>query len=759
MTAKDLFNEIREKGLRYADTRFSYASPGYVSKWIAGVEIVPDAADAESFWPFISDDGNAGGRSFALPLSRNLNCLIGGRGSGKSAALEAIAFATQPEEFNGHGEERNAEQPEWYKRAYATLRGCLVRLCWKSTGDGEFSTLEKKTLFQRRYFDPNHKHSNAEMTDFEGKEVLSHSVPPPGIALFRIHQIEEAAQPDKLLDLFDRIKGDEVAALNREIESIRAQLGIQREDMIELANEIAELTKEKTPLREFVRRKRQFLEVNKPEVKEKYQQVDNASAAEVIANNMVTDWQRLVSTLEAGSVIEAIERWFIEFAKNLKDADGNLKPNCERLFTLVDTATTPNRQQGIVDVLAAANTETQKFEQDLQAIALEIAVLHKGFRDQLSNEGLPTGGKDREAKKRAFDEAVTALETYKSFCAQWNEMLEARKQLHKTLEEKCVLRTNLRKETAEELTKQLARDLDSSVLKIEADARPVANKDELVEWLSAHLAPSVSMKFRATRVQAIVELGVTPAHLRDIVLSTNVELRFLLLNDKAKAEDGKISLDDIEKWVGDTIACHRAKPEFDQSELQDVWDDLPDEIRSGLLQFNLAATNNDLSRLHAALQLDEIVFDDLPEIRLNDRPNDPQSKPRPLSELSPGQRCSAILPILLLTGTSPLLIDQPEDNLDNRLIRQVIVNILASIKLRRQVIVATHNPNLPVLGDAEQAIILRAVRERGCELEAAGNLDSSEVVKYITDIMEGGREAFQYRQSIYQSHWDGPVAE
>src|SRR5690606_21100454 len=134
MTPKNLFNEIREKGLRYADTRFSYASPGYVSKWITGVEIVPDAADAESFWPFAPDDANAGDKSFALPLSRNLNCLIGGRGSGKSAALEAIAFATEPEEFNHQG----VEQQEWYKRAYATLRGCVVRLCWKSTGDGDF---------------------------------------------------------------------------------------------------------------------------------------------------------------------------------------------------------------------------------------------------------------------------------------------------------------------------------------------------------------------------------------------------------------------------------------------------------------------------------------------------------------------------------------------------------------------------------------------------------------------------------------------
>jgi hypothetical protein len=77
-------------------------------------------------------------------------------------------------------------------------------------------------------------------------------------------------------------------------------------------------------------------------------------------------------------------------------------------------------------------------------------------------------------------------------------------------------------------------------------------------------------------------------------------------------------------------------------------------------------------RIDTVLKLDEIVLDDTPEVRLNDRPKDQQSVLRPLRELSPGQRCSAIRPILLLSGEYPLVIDQPEENLDNWLIRQVI---------------------------------------------------------------------------------------
>ena len=104
---------------------------------------------------------------------------------------------------------------------------------------------------------------------------------------------------------------------------------------------------------------------------------------------------------------------------------------------------------------------------------------------------------------------------------------------------------------------------------------------------------------------------------------------------------------------------------------------------------------------------------------------------RPIGELSPGQRCSAIRPIPLLNGRGPLIIDQPEDNLDTRLIRQVIVKILASVKLRRQVIVATHNPDLPVHGDVEQAVVLRAVEERQSHLGSTGDLDSPWTVAHL----------------------------
>jgi hypothetical protein len=64
---------------------------------------------------------------------------------------------------------------------------------------------------------------------------------------------------------------------------------------------------------------------------------------------------------------------------------------------------------------------------------------------------------------------------------------------------------------------------------------------------------------------------------------------------------------------------------------------------------------------------------------------------------------------------------------------------------------------LPVLGDVEQAVVLRAVEDKKCLLQVTGNLDEPNVVRLITEVMEGGREAFQYRHSLYQPYWEGPV--
>lgn len=122
---------------------------------------------------------------------------------------------------------------------------------------------------------------------------------------------------------------------------------------------------------------------------------------------------------------------------------------------------------------------------------------------------------------------------------------------------------------------------------------------------------------------------------------------------------------------------------------------------------------------------------------------------RPLHEHSLGQRASAlILFILTLKENDIIIIDQPEDDLDNQTIYTDVISELRKLKDETQFIFATHNPNIPVLGDCEQNICCSYNNSVISTIE--GSIDDPYIQKKIVDIMEGGEEAFNQRKMIYE---------
>ncbi len=117
---------------------------------------------------------------------------------------------------------------------------------------------------------------------------------------------------------------------------------------------------------------------------------------------------------------------------------------------------------------------------------------------------------------------------------------------------------------------------------------------------------------------------------------------------------------------------------------------------------------------------------------------------RSIEEGSPGQKTAALLAFLLSYGDEPLILDQPEDDLDNYLIYDLIVTQLREVKLSRQVLVVTHNANIVVNGDAE-LVVAMAARGGETHKECEGSLQDQKVRNTICSIMEGGRRAFEDR--------------
>jgi len=140
-------------------------------------------------------------------------------------------------------------------------------------------------------------------------------------------------------------------------------------------------------------------------------------------------------------------------------------------------------------------------------------------------------------------------------------------------------------------------------------------------------------------------------------------------------------------------------------------------------------------------ELEIVDMPDFPKIELNDH-----DTYKTTETLSTGQKCNTILPILLLESDRPLLIDQPEDNLDNGYVHNIIVNSVLNVKQSRQLVFVTHNPNIPVLGDAEKMIVL-ASNGQVAHVQNSGTVDDCK--EDIISLLEGGADAFRKRRERY----------
>ena len=117
---------------------------------------------------------------------------------------------------------------------------------------------------------------------------------------------------------------------------------------------------------------------------------------------------------------------------------------------------------------------------------------------------------------------------------------------------------------------------------------------------------------------------------------------------------------------------------------------------------------------------------------------------QPIKRGSPGEKAAALLAFILSYGDEPLLLDQPEDDLDNELIYDLIVKQLREIKTKRQVVVVTHNANIVVNGDAEMVLPLEVVKGQ-TYVQQPASIQEKEVREAICNILEGGERAFEQR--------------
>lgn len=162
---------------------------------------------------------------------------------------------------------------------------------------------------------------------------------------------------------------------------------------------------------------------------------------------------------------------------------------------------------------------------------------------------------------------------------------------------------------------------------------------------------------------------------------------------------------------------------------------------------------NDIANTICELNLERVLaipFEEKPELTITRyNKSNGTSDVKDISELSLGQQQSIMLSILIQSDSYlPLIIDQPEDNLDSEFIFNSVVTNLRRCKERRQIIVVTHNSNIGVLGDAELVIPLIGSSDK-TSIVSLGSIDNNKTQEQCCEILEGGRRAFITRKDIY----------
>jgi len=154
------------------------------------------------------------------------------------------------------------------------------------------------------------------------------------------------------------------------------------------------------------------------------------------------------------------------------------------------------------------------------------------------------------------------------------------------------------------------------------------------------------------------------------------------------------------------------------------------------------------------MKIEELELPSTTKIELNTASEKETPSWQGLDSLSTGQKATAVLLLLLLESDAPLIVDQPEDDLDNRFITDGVVPTMRREKQLRQFLFSTHNANIPVLGDAELIVGLAtdvqdsAVHGR-TDPAFMGAIDTGPVRELVEEILEGGKTAFEMRRLKY----------
>lgn len=611
--------------------------------------------------------------SLDLNLNPALNCLIGGRGAGKSSVIQVIRHLFDLPPHPQQEEEMN----ELVRHVFpASAKASL------DVAVGEHHYRVERVGYQAPRV---YREGEGQPLEVMPAQLL------PSDAFLEVYGQKEvlatAFEPGTQMKLVDRSIRQELERLEQEERALLTRLGHNQQDIIHLWRQLELAAEQRAEL---------------PRLRLELEMLEHAGIADRLETRRRYDRERFL--------------W---------------ESAAERLEDL-ETALADAQQEAVLDTSFLADEQVVELPNaaDLRTLRglLEGAAARVQSHLNQAMEALRQVRRDFEERRAAWQRRYDAYET---------EYIELVRQLpgEGAISHDRLLELERRKSQLEQVERE-ARRYQTQLDELQRQRRDLlAQLDEnrrqqfqhrrrQAERLSERLAPTIRV-----RVAHTADKEAFQEHLRTLLAGSGLRRA----DYERITEHPEFSL---RRFLSDL-----EQADVNLSHLVQVY---------GLTETAARKFIEHLNR-ERRLELDAYRIPDAVTIELNVGTSELPDY-RPLDHLSVGQRCTALLTIILLEGKGPLIIDQPEDDLDNRFIYDEIVQLLRRERGHRQVIVATHNANIPVAGDAELITALTASRHGGelrCQVLSAGFIDNPAVKEQVETILEGGKAAFELRRQKY----------
>ncbi len=604
----------------------------------------------------------------AIHFSENLNVLIGGRGAGKSTAVESVRYVLGLEPL---GEEARRAHEGILRQVLRS--GTKISLLVRSHRPTEHEYLIERTV-------PN----PSVVRDESGKvlPVTSGDIL-PGVEVYGQHELSELTKsPEKLTRLLERFVESEPALVRRKSD-LKRELERSR-------NRVLDVRKEQKLVEERL--------ASLPALEEALKRFEDAGLEERLKEQSVlVREERLLKS--ASERVSPFRQVLEQLRRELPIDRTFLSPKA--LETLPGKA-----------VIAQASEVLERLSRQLENLATQMTQILEGAEQGL---GAVRGRWDerKRAVQAAYEKILRDLQKSK---VDGEEFIRLRHQI----EELRPLRDR------QESLQRDTNDLDEQ------------RRNLLAEWEDVTAAEFRQLERAAKKVTRQLADRVRV----QVAFAGNREPLLGLLGEHVP---GRLS---------EAIEALRRRQDLSLKEFAA-------SMRAGrdtlVQKFSIPSAQADRltqSSIEVVMQIEELDLSPTTRIELNVAGEDQPPTWQELSELSTGQKATAVLLLLLLESDAPLVVDQPEDDLDNRFITEGVVPKMREEKRRRQFIFATHNANIPVLGDAELIVGLRASGEAGqgrAEIphEHMGSIDGQPVRDLVEEVLEGGRQAFELRRLKY----------